>query len=202
MLFQLIFEVSDEYLVWQYILNAIIVIFARSLDIVSTRYVTKELKLETNKLAKKVGWRGMILMQIPTVILGALDFYLALFILVWSLLLFANNIEGSWYVKEIGEESYQKELKTHLVKAKTWQVVLGEISYLLTFTVSGILIIVFLFVFNDLIAIFFIALALICEGFIATVRGLSYLLELRRGGPKKKKRVLQKKSNHSVPDPQ
>ena len=79
MLFQLLYSVSDEGLIWQYFLNAIIVIFARSLDIVSTRYVTKELKLETNKLARKIGWKGMILMQIPTVILGALDFYLALF---------------------------------------------------------------------------------------------------------------------------
>jgi hypothetical protein len=195
MIFQLIFDVSDEDIIWQYFLNMLIVIFARSLDILSTRYVTKELKLETNKLARKVGWKGMILMQIPTIILGSLDFYLALFIFVWSLLLFANNIEGSWYVKEIGEDRYQKELKTHLVKAKKWQVLFGEISYILTFTVSGILIIVFLFVYNDVIAVFFIALALICEGVIATVRSLSYLLELRQEEPKKKKKEIKKNSD-------
>ena len=55
MLLQLIMRNTEWY---QYIINALIVIVGRTLDILSTRYVTKELKLETNKLAKKVGWRG------------------------------------------------------------------------------------------------------------------------------------------------
>ena len=165
---------------YQYIINAIIVIIARSLDILSTRYVTKELKLETNKLARKVGWKGMILLQIPTIILGSLDFYLALFIFVWSLLLFANNIEGSWYVKEMGEESYQKELQTHLKNSSKKKVLFGEISNILSFSLAGVFILVFLFVFNDFIGVFFIALALICEGILATIRSLSYLFDLRK----------------------
>ena len=194
MMVQLIYKVSNQGLIWQYFLNMVIVIFSRSLDILSTRYVTKELKLETNKLARKIGWKGMILMQVPTVILGSLDFYLALFIFVWSLLLFANNIEGSWYVKEIGEESYQKELKTQLLKTKKSHIIFGEISYILTFTVSGILILVFLFIFNDVYAVFFIALALICEGIIATFRGLSYLLDLRKTVPTNKDMELTERS--------
>ena len=191
MIFQMILRDVEWY---QYIINAVIVIFSRSLDILSTRYVTKELKLETNKLARKIGWKGMILMQIPTVVLGSLDFYIALFIFIWSLLLFANNIEGSWYVKETGEDRYQKELKTKLVKSKKWQIYFGEISYILTFTVSGILILVFLFLYNDMIAVFFIALALIMEGIIATFRSLSYLLQLRKE-PKKKKTEVVKQSD-------
>lgn len=77
MLLQLIMRNTEWY---QYIINALIVIVGRMLDIISTRYVTKELKLETNKLAKKVGWRGMILLQIPVIALGVLDFYFAFFI--------------------------------------------------------------------------------------------------------------------------
>ncbi len=192
MIFQLLLRNTQWY---QYIINAIICIIARSLDILSTRYVTKELKLETNKLARRVGWKGMILMQIPTIILGSLDFYIALFIFAWSLLLFSNNIEGSWYVKEIGEEGYQRELKTRLKKSKKWQIYFGEISYILTFTLAGIFIIIFLFVFNDVIAVFFIALALICEGIMATVRSLSYLLDLRKDESKKKNREEEIKSN-------
>jgi hypothetical protein len=192
MIFQLIFWNTQWY---QYLINAIICIIARSLDILSTRYVTKELKLETNKLARRVGWKGMLLMQIPTIILGSLDFYLALFIFVWSLLLFSNNIEGSWYVREIGEKGYQKELKTRLKKSKKWQIYFGEVSYILTFTLSGIFILVFLFIFNDVIAVFFIALALICEGIMATVRSLSYLLELRKEESKKKNGEPEAKSD-------
>ena len=35
--------------------------------------------------------------------------------------MFANNIEGSWYVKEVGEDKYQEELKAHLKKSKTME---------------------------------------------------------------------------------
>ena len=92
MMFQLILQNVEWY---QFIINAFITIIGRLLDMLSTRYVTKELKLETNKLARKIGWRGMIILQIPIIILGSIDFYFSFFILWWSIFLFANNIEGS-----------------------------------------------------------------------------------------------------------
>ena len=131
---------------FQYLINLFIVIIGRALDILSTRYVTKELKLETNKLARKLGWKGMILIQIPLIIIGSLDFYFAFFIFVWSLFLFANNIQGSWYVREIGEDKYQEELKNHVKNSKAWKIIFGELSNLLTFTLAGIFILVFIFI--------------------------------------------------------
>ncbi|MHA1491608.1 MAG: hypothetical protein ACTSRI_18380 [Promethearchaeota archaeon] len=177
MIYQLIMRDVEWY---QFLINAIIVILGRSLDILSTRYVTKELKLETNKLAQRLGWRGMVLIQIPIVILGALDFYLAFFIFFWSLFLFANNIEGSWYIKEVGEENYLKELKTRVEKSKRWKIIFGELSNVLTFTLAGVFILIFLFVFNDLIAVFFIAFALICVGLLGTFRSLAFLFSIRK----------------------
>ena len=177
MIFQLIFRSTEWY---QYIINALIVLIGRSLDILSTRYVTKELKLETNKIARKLGWKGIILIQIPLIILGCLDFYFAFLIFFWSLFLFANNIEGSWYVKQVGEDKYQEELKSHIKKSKTWKIVFGEISSIFTFTLSGILILIFLFIFNDLIAVLFICLALICQGGLSTFRSIQYLIYLKK----------------------
>ena len=165
---------------YQYLINAFIVIIGRSLDILSTRYVTKELKLETNKLAQKIGWKGMILIQIPIVIIGALDFYFAFFIFIWSLFLFANNIEGSWYVKEVGEDSYQKELKNHVKKSKTWKIVFGELSHVLTFTIAGILILVFLFIIKDILIVILIAITLISHGLLGTIRSILYLIRLKK----------------------
>ena len=78
MIFQLILREVSWY---QFLINISISIIGRSLDLISTRYVSKELKLETNKLAKRVGWKGMVLMQIPIIILGTLDFYISFFIL-------------------------------------------------------------------------------------------------------------------------
>jgi len=165
---------------YQYLINAFIVIIGRSLDILSTRYVTKELKLETNKLAQKIGWKGMILIQIPLIIIGALDFYFAFFIFIWSLFLFANNIEGSWYVKEMGEDSYHKELKNRVKKSKTWKIVFGELSHVLTFTIAGILILIFLFIIKDILIVILIAITLISHGLLATIRSILYLIRLKK----------------------
>ena len=65
MIFRLIVREVGWY---QYLINILIVILARSFDILCTRYVTKELKLETNKLARKIGWKHMIPIQIPLLI--------------------------------------------------------------------------------------------------------------------------------------
>lgn len=165
---------------FQYLINLFIVIIGRALDILSTRYVTKELKLETNKLARKLGWKGMILIQIPLIIIGSLDFYFAFFIFVWSLFLFANNIQGSWYVREIGEDKYQEELKNRVKNSKAWKIIFGELSNLLTFTLAGIFILVFIFIINDLMAVFFICLALIFQGLLGTFRSIRYLFDLKK----------------------
>ncbi|MFX1273511.1 MAG: hypothetical protein ACFFBP_21000 [Promethearchaeota archaeon] len=177
MIFQILLRNVPDF---QYIINAIIAILGRSLDIISTRYVSKELKLETNKFARRLGWPGAILIQIPLIILGSLDFYLALFLFVWSFYLFANNLEGSWYVKQVGEEQYKNELKDQLNQSKTLKIILGEISSLLTYTISGILILIFIFVFNDFIGVVFICSALIFQGIVGTIRSIKYLFELKK----------------------
>ncbi|KKM60721.1 hypothetical protein LCGC14_1539020 [marine sediment metagenome] len=177
MIFQLIMRGVKNY---QYVINFLISIIGRSLDLLSTRYVTKDLKLETNKLAKRIGWRGMVLVQIPIIVLGTLDFYISFFIFWWSMLLFANNIEGSWYIKEVGEDKYYQELKINVSKSKTWKIVISEFSNILKFTLAGIFIIIFLFVLDDLIAVFLIAVSLIIEGLIGSISSIIYLIGLKR----------------------
>ncbi|UCD00965.1 MAG: hypothetical protein JSV23_08775 [Promethearchaeota archaeon] len=163
-----------------------ITLLGRALDMLSTRYVTKELKLETNIIAKRIGWKGMILMQIPIIILGSLDFYLSFFIFWWSLFLFANNIEGSWHIKEVGEEQYQKEIKDRLKKSKKWKIVFSELSSVIKFTIAGIFIIIFLFVYYDLLAVLLIALALIIQGIFGTISSIIYLFNLKKNKSKQK----------------
>ncbi|MFX1592241.1 MAG: hypothetical protein ACFFCL_06060 [Promethearchaeota archaeon] len=184
MIFQLILQGTQWF---QFLINAIITITGRFLDMLSTRYVTKELKLETNIIARRIGWKGMILMQIPIIVLGSLDFYLSFFIFWWSIFLFANNIEGSWYIKEAGEEKYQKEIKNRLEKSKTWKIIFSESSSFLKFTLAGTFILIFLFIYNDIIAVFLIALALIIQGIFGTISSIIYLLDLKKEKSKKKK---------------
>ncbi|MFX0039448.1 MAG: hypothetical protein ACFFAB_08965, partial [Candidatus Heimdallarchaeota archaeon] len=103
----------------------------------------------------------------------------------WSLFLFANNIEGSWYIKQAGEEAYQKELKDRLRKSKTWKILLSELSLFLKFTLAGTFILIFLFVFNDFIAVLLISLALIIQGIFGTISSVMYLLDLKKDKSKK-----------------
>lgn len=186
MIFQLIFQEVEWY---QFLINALISIMGRSLDLFSTQYVSKELKLETNKLAKRIGWKGMILMQIPIVILGSLDFYFSFFIFWWSIFLFANNIEGSWYIKEAGEDKYHEELESRVKKSKTWKIIFSELSSLMRFTLAGIFILIFLFVFEDLLAVFLISLALIIQGIFGTISSISYLLDLKKEKSRKQENL-------------
>ena len=177
MIYQLI---TQEVQWYQFLINAFITLIGRLLDLLSTRYVSKELKLETNKLARRVGWKGMVLMQIPLVVLGALDFYFSFFIFWWSVFLFANNIEGSWYIKEAGEEKYHKELTSRVKNSTLGKILFSELSYILKFTLAGIFIILFLFVYDDLLAVFLICLALIIQGIFGAISSISYLLHLRK----------------------
>jgi len=163
-----------------FLINLLIVCVGRFLDILSTYYVTAKLKLETNKLARKIGWKGMILVQIPILILGSLDFYLALFIFLWSLYLFANNLESSWYIRDKGEDQYYNDLKDILRRTSIRKIIIGEISLIFSFSVSGVLMLILVFIFEDYIAAFFIGLAMICHGLLGSYRSLRYLLSLRK----------------------
>ena len=177
----MIFQIVNPDVQWyQYLINIFITFIGRLLDLLSTRYVSKELKLETNFIARRVGWKGMILMQIPILILGALDIYFSFFILWWSIFLFANNIEGSWYVRETGEDNYVKELRSKVKRSPIGKIILGELSNILKFTLAGIFIIIFLFVYEDLLAVFLISLALIIQGLIGALSSISYLLKIRK----------------------
>lgn len=103
----------------------------------------------------------------------------------------ANNLEGSWYVRELGEEKYYEELKKRVNNSKTWKIILGEFSHMIQLTVTGIFVVIFLFVFNDLLAVFFIAFALICQGLLGSIRSISYLLNLKKANLEKRKQQIK-----------
>ena len=56
----------------------------------------------------------------------------------------------------------------------------SELSSIFKFTLAGIFILIFLFLFKDLLAIFLIALALIIQGIFGTISSILYLLDLKR----------------------
>lgn len=162
----------------EFLLNAALTALGRVLDLASTYYVTRQMVLETNRRVQKAGWRGAILLQIPAIIAGALNTYIAFFLMLWSLFVAASNLEGSYYVREKGEEAYYRELR-EMVKRTPWRkLVLGEINLLGSMVIAGILLFVFL-ALQDGLGIAMVALALIVHGTMKTVRAIQYLKRLR-----------------------
>ncbi len=167
----------------EFLLNAALTALGRILDLTSTHYVTRQLLLETNRRVQKAGWRGAILMQIPAIVVGSFNTYIAFFILLWSIFVAASNLEGSYYVREKGEEAYYKELR-EMVKRTSWRkLIIGEINLIASMVVAGVLLFVFL-AMEDSLGIMMVALALIAHGTMKTVRALQYLKRLR-GTPEK-----------------
>ncbi len=162
----------------EFFLNAVLTGLGRMLDLATTYYVTRQMVLETNRRIQKAGWRGAILLQIPAIVVGAFNTYIAFFILMWSVFVATSNLEGSYYVRDKGEDAYFKELR-ELVNRTPWRkLVLGEINLLGSMVIAGILLLVFLGL-QDGLGIFMVALALIVHGILKTVKAIQYLKRLR-----------------------
>lgn len=80
---------------------------ARSLDLVSTRVATPSLALEGNPIAKKLGWRGGILVNLLLSLGLAFYPFIAVTIATTSLLVAARNFHDAWIMRTMGEESYR-----------------------------------------------------------------------------------------------
>lgn len=90
-----------------YFIMLALLLFARSMDFLSTWIATPNLVLEGNPLAKKLGWRLGILANL------ALSFSLAFWplpaivICTTSCLVAARNFQSAWIMRSLGEISYR-----------------------------------------------------------------------------------------------
>ncbi len=114
----------------------------RALDLLSTYYITPHLKLETNRLVTKLGWKGSILLQIPLIIFGTFFRPIAVFFLAWSVIIASSNISGAWFVRNMtgGDVTYGELLQESAQKTKLRNLILDEIPPLLLFVVPNSLI--------------------------------------------------------------
>jgi len=110
--------------------NAFIAGVGRALDLISTWYVTPRLKLETSRVIGKLGWRRAVALQLPVVALASLHVSAALFVFFFSLFLAAGNVQGAWFVREVGEEKYFSLLVEAARKARWREIVLSEAAHL------------------------------------------------------------------------
>ena len=81
--------------------------FARGMDFLSTWIATPNLVLEGNPLAKKLGWKWGILVNIVLCFAFAFSPLPAIVISTTSVLVAARNFQQAWLMRSLGEELYR-----------------------------------------------------------------------------------------------
>jgi hypothetical protein len=90
-----------------YFLVLALLFFARGADFLSTWVATPNLVLEANPIARWLGWRGGIAVNL-VLCLGFAAWPLpAIVISTTSLLVAARNFQSAWLMRSLGEESYR-----------------------------------------------------------------------------------------------
>ncbi len=91
-----------------YCLLLLLLVFARGMDFLSTWIATPNLVLEGNPIAKKLGWRWGLLLNIVLVSVLALWPLSAIVVATASVLVAARNFQSAWLMHSLGEEIYRR----------------------------------------------------------------------------------------------
>lgn len=90
-----------------YWLMALLLAFSRGMDFLSTWVATPNLVLEGNPIAKKLGWRGGIPVNIGICVGMAFWPITAIAISTTSVMVAARNFQSAWLMRSMGEENYR-----------------------------------------------------------------------------------------------
>jgi hypothetical protein len=85
----------------------LLLLFARGMDILSTWIATPNLVLEGNPLARRLGWRWGIPVNVAAVFGLAASPLSAIAVSTTSLLVAARNFQSAWLMHLLGEEGYR-----------------------------------------------------------------------------------------------
>ena len=90
-----------------YWLMVLLLMFSRGMDILSTWVATPNLTLEGNPIARKLGWRWGIPVNIGICFGMAFWPITAIAISTTSVLVAARNFQSAWLMRSMGEENYR-----------------------------------------------------------------------------------------------
>jgi len=85
-----------------------LLIFARAMDFLSTWVATPNLVLEGNPLAKRLGWKWGVLLNVVLVVVLAQWPLSAIVLATASVLVAARNFQSAWLMRSLGEEIYRE----------------------------------------------------------------------------------------------
>jgi hypothetical protein len=85
-----------------------LLVFARTMDFLSTWIATPNLVLEGNPIVKKLGWKLSIPLNMAICIGFAMWPFVAVIFSTTSVLVAARNFQGAWLMRTLGEASYRE----------------------------------------------------------------------------------------------
>jgi integral membrane sensor domain MASE1 len=91
----------------KYLLMLALLFFGRGMDFLSTYVATPTLALEGNPIAKKLGWRWGVLLNVVLCFTFAMWSLTAIIITTTGLLVAARNFHSAWLMRSMGEEEYR-----------------------------------------------------------------------------------------------
>jgi len=90
-----------------YVIFLVLLIVSRAMDFLSTWVATPNLLLEANPIARKLGWRWGILVNVALCVGFAMWPLPAVIISTTSVLVAARNFQSAWIMRAIGEDTYR-----------------------------------------------------------------------------------------------
>lgn len=91
-----------------YFIFVALLLFARGMDMLSTRVATPNLVLEGNPIAKKLGWKWNLLVNAVMCAGFGLWPLPAVIVSTTSILVAARNFQNAWLMRTMGEEPYRE----------------------------------------------------------------------------------------------
>ena len=92
----------------EYFLMLALLVFSRGMDFLSTWIATPNLVLEGNPLAKKLGWRWGLVLNVVMVVALAWWPLSAIVVATASVLVAARNFQSAWLMHSLGEDAYRE----------------------------------------------------------------------------------------------
>src|SRR6266853_1436785 len=90
-----------------YFLMLLLLLVARGMDVLSTWVATPNLLLEGNPIAKKLGWRWGLPINLGVCLVFAFWPLPAIVISTTSVLVAARNFQSAWLMRSLGEQIYR-----------------------------------------------------------------------------------------------
>lgn len=100
-------EQALPFLGLEYGILLLLLSLARAADFISTWIATPNLQLEANPIARRLGWRGGIVVNLVVCGICARYPVPAIMIITSSALVAARNFQSAWLMRTMGEEQYR-----------------------------------------------------------------------------------------------